>query len=425
MQFEHQRIDDTPPAERMAFCLTPDLTGNGRPDVLVGALGANRWVDVPVIDISANLRDVPYVDSLLALAETNVFWYENPGWERHDVARAPDLSVGGSLGDLTGNGRPDLVAGQNLHSELYWFEPPADPRERWTRRLITDDFEKYHDTAVADVDDDGEPEVVFLSQNSAVVGYYDLPDRPRQEPWPRANRRIIAEDLDVEGVAVADVDGDGRTELLAGPNVFSRTGDGWERTRLAEGWGWTRLTLADLDGDGETEIVVAEGDVPYMADRPARLGVFDPPDWELTVLREDLYNPHTVATADFDGSGHPDIYVAEMGLDGYEDPTHYILANPGDGSLAFETHVIERGVPTHEATVADVNADGRPDIVGKGYADSHVDVWYNRTRQIRKPETAVARATPPSGEHSTGDRSTNGAPTDGRPADGHAADGGE
>jgi hypothetical protein len=151
------------------------------------------------------------------------------------------------------------------------------------------------------------------------------------------------------------------------------------------------------------------------------------------VPREDLYNPHTVATADFDGSGHPDIYVAEMGLDGYEDPTHYVLANPGDDSLAFETHVIERGVPTHEATVADVNADSRPDVVGKRRQP--------RRRLVQQdppdPDTpAVARATPSTGDplhgrpppratpstsdHSTGDRSTNGGPTDG-----HATDGGE
>lgn len=378
MEFSHERIDDAPPAGRMSFCLTEDLTGNGRPDVLVGAMGTNRWVDVPIVDATVNLRDLPVTRSWTARAETNVFWYENPGWERHDVARAPRLAVGGSLGDITGDGRVDLAAG-NLGADLCWFEQPADPRDSWHRRLITDDFEKYHDVTVADVNDDGRPEVVFLSQESAVVGYYDIPDDPRQEPWPRRERTILAENLDVEGVAVTDVDGDGRTELIAGTNVFHRSNGGWERESFAEGWEETRLATADLDGDGGREVVVTEGDVPYAVDRPARLGVFDPADWDLTLLHDDLYNPHTVQTADFDGDGHRDIYVAEMGLDGYEDPTHRVFRNPGDGSLAFDSRVVERGVPTHEAEAVDLTGDGRPDVVGKGYADTHVDIWYNET----------------------------------------------
>lgn len=379
MEFSHERIDNAPPAGRMSFCLTEDLTGNGRPDVLVGALGTNRWVDIPVVGGTVNLRELPVTRWWTARAETNVFWYENPGWERHDVARAPRLSVGGSLGDVTGDGGLDLVAGQNLATDLCWFEQPADPRNSWRRRLITNDFEKYHDVTVADVDDDGRPEVVFLSQESAVVGYYDIPDDPRQEPWPRRERTILAENLDVEGVAVTDVDGDSRTELIAGTNVFRRSNGGWECESFAEGWEETRLATADLDGDGKQEIVVTEGDVPYAVDRPARLGVFDPADWDLTLLHDDLFNPHTVQTADFDGDGHQDIYVAEMGLDGYEDPTHRVFRNPGDGSLAFDGRVVERGVPTHEAKAVDLTGDGRPDIVGKGYADTHVDVWYNET----------------------------------------------
>jgi hypothetical protein len=379
MEFRHERIDEATPAGRMSFCLTEDLTGNGRPDVLVGALGVDRWVDLPVVNGSVNLRELPVARSLVARTETNVFWYENPGWERHEVARAPRLSVGGTLGDLTGNGRVDLVTGQNLSTDLFWLEQPADPRGTWTRRLLTDDFEKYHDATVADIDDDGRDEVIFLSQESAVVGYYDIPGDPRQEPWPRVNRRILAENLDVEGVAVTDVDGDGQTELVAGANIFHRSGDEWTRESIAGGWDWTRVAVADLDGDGQQEIVLTEGDVPYAEDRPARLGVFDPPSWKITLLHDDLYNPHTVQTADFDGDGHTDIYVAEMGLGDYEDAAHYVFKNSGDSSLAFQKHEIECGIPTHEAKAVDLNGDGRPDIVGKGYADTHVDIWYNET----------------------------------------------
>ncbi|MDS0222986.1 FG-GAP-like repeat-containing protein [Haloarcula sp. S1AR25-5A] len=377
MNLQHERIEASPPASTMSFCLTADLTGNGRPDVIVGALGDKHEVQFPLVDKSVDLLSVFGMGPVARRLQTNVFWYENPGWERHDVAKAPKLSVGGSLGDITGNGRPDLVAGQNIHQhKLWWFEIPDDPREQWTRRLITDEFEKYHDTAVADVDGDGENEVVGLSQESKTVFYYDIPEDPTREPWPAANRHIVAEDLDVEGVAIEDVDGDGEVEIIAGPNIFHRTADGWDRESIAPDWKCTRIAIEDFDGDGDLEIALVEGDEPYLDDRPARLGVFDPPDWDLTLLHDDLSNPHSLDVADFDGDGNPDIFVAEMGLEAGHEPRQFVFHNDGAGN--FEETQLDTGIATHEAKVVDLDGDGIPDIVGKAYTEPRVDVWQSR-----------------------------------------------
>ncbi|ADQ69314.1 hypothetical protein C499_12130 [Halogeometricum borinquense DSM 11551] len=377
MELQHRRLDDSPPCGRMSFCLTTDLTGNGRPDVLVGALGGEYPVTLPVLGKEIDLRKLPGTREAIHRHERNVFWYENPGWERHDVARAPDLSVGGALGDITGTGTVDLVAGQNLNQyDLYWFEQPDDPRESWTRRLVTDDFEKYHDVAVADVDGDGESEVIALSQESEVIFYYDVPADPRREPWPVANRHVVADNINVEGVQVGDIDGDGTVEILAGPNVFHREDDGsWTRERIATGWDWTRVVAADVDGDGESEVIVTEGDLPYQGDRRARLGVFDPPGWTPTILHDDLSNPHSLQLADLDGNGSPDVYVAEMGLESGHNPRQFVFWNRGDGT--FEEEVIVEGVPTHEAKLVDLDGDGRLDIVGKSYVEPSVDAWFN------------------------------------------------
>lgn len=378
LNFRHERIDSKPPSAHLAFCLTTDLTGNGRDDVIIG--GAGHKYKGKRFLIEAKESNIPTFDSLrarLGIGEMNLFWYENPGWKRHDMAIVNGLEVGAALGDVNGNGRIDVIAGQGIHqNDVYWFEHPQDPRDQWERHLVTDSFEKYHDLAFGDVDDDGEAEVIGLSQESETIFYYDIPQDPSASPWPRGCQHIIAEDLRREGVQIVDVDGDGHTELIAGPSVFSYDGNGWEREDIATGWDDTRVAVADLDGDGDLEIVLAEGDSPYHGTHPGRVAWFDPPDWEVTILREDFFCPHSLQVADFTGNGHLDLYVGEMGLGENDDPEHVIFVNQGDGPV--EEHVIDQGIPTHEAKATDLTGNGLPDIVGKSYGpDHHVDVWYN------------------------------------------------
>ena len=140
MRFRHERIDSRPPSGRLGSCLVTDLIGNGYPDVIVGGMGIQPPVSFPGAGVLARRL------------ETNLFWYENPGWKRHDIADVSRIDVGGTLGDVTGDGRLDLVVGQSIHHHnLYWLERPIDPRASWARWLITDEFEKYHDVAVGDV----------------------------------------------------------------------------------------------------------------------------------------------------------------------------------------------------------------------------------------------------------------------------------
>lgn len=351
--FRHRVIDPDPPGARHDICLVADVNGDGRNDIIIGGKSG------PV----------------------NLFWYENPTWRRHDMAFAPELEAGGVVVDINRDGRPDIVAGQQWDgNELYWFECPPDPTQRWTRHLIEDRFRKYHDQAVGDVDGDGEPEIVVLSQLSGVLVYYDIPSDPRVSPWPRECAHLLAEGMsEVEGLAVVDIDGDGRNEIIAGTSIYhppDAPGRPWRAEPFAPGFVQTRVAVADLDGDGRLEIVICEGE-----SHPARLAVCSGPDWRIRCLREGLFHPHSLEIADFDGDGRPDIFVGEMGLGRNPDPKLLIYRGAGGGE--FQEVVIGRGIPTHEAKVGDLTGNGLPDIVGKPYdPQRHIDVWFNETGAV-------------------------------------------
>ncbi len=326
-----------------------------------------------------SLRKLPGMERVFAALETNIFWYENPGWERHELSTESGLhpDVGSALHDVDGDGRTDLLIGQGYgHSDLYWYRQPRDPREPWPQHFISDRFQKYHDLVVGDVDNDGDPELVGLSQEAATLFYYDIPDDPTVEPWPDANCTVVDDERSAEGLYVGDIDGDGRNELVAGTAIYRRDGETWSREQFATGWDDVRLAVADIDGDHAPEIILSEGDSPTYGTHPGRVAWFDPPDWDPTFLADDLFCPHSLQVADFNGDGHLDIFVGEMSLGENHRVTHYLFENRGDGT--FDKQTLAGEFPTHEAKAADLTGDGRVDIVGKSYTPNHhVDIWVN------------------------------------------------
>lgn len=345
MRFEHIVLDAKTPGRENDVCLIVDVNGDGRNEIIIGG----------------------------KLGEGNVVWYEYPGWKRHTIGTAR-FEAGGVTLDITGNGRPDLVAGNDWGgSELYWLENPGPPYENWPRRLIENDLYKFHDQAVGDVDGDGQDEIVVLSQQSRMVVYYDIPADPRVSPWPEGCRHTVCEDIEAEGVAVADLDNDGQMEIVAGPYWFKREGGTWQRRPIAPDFQLTCVAVGDLNGDGRLEVVLSEGESD-----PARLAWFSGfPDWRMHVLRDDLFHPHSLGLADFNGDGLLDIFVGEMGLGKNPDPKLLIYLNNGDGT--FEEVLIDDRHATHGARAGIIGESPLPSIVGKPYEPGRqVDLWLNR-----------------------------------------------
>jgi hypothetical protein len=356
LTFQHHIIDLNTTGTKNDVCLIGDLNGNRRNDVLI----AGKY------------------------GENNLVWYENPGrigqpWKRHCVGTA-HTEAGGVLIDVNGSGRRDLVVGDPwdeppgyTNTRLYWFECPADPRDRWRPHVITDQFLKYHDQAIGDVDGDGEIEIVFASQGAQVIGYFDVPADPTVSPWPEVCLHIVAQNTHVEGLAVADVDCDGENEILAGPNIFKRQADStWSRLELPVDLDpRTCVAVGDLTGDGNLDIVLSEGELDS-----ARVMWFRGPTWEPTLLGEGFFHAHSLELADFDGNGRLDILVGEMGLSGFAVPREVVFRNLGGGQ--FEMQVIGH-YATHAARAGDLTGNGRPDIVGKPYdsGSDQVDLLIN------------------------------------------------
>jgi hypothetical protein len=76
---------------------------------------------------------------------------------------------------------------------------------------------------------------------------------------------------------------------------------------------------------------------------------------------------HSLAVADFDNDGDPDIFTVEMeAIAGARPPRWFIWENvDGKGGDFVERVIVDNGLGGHEAVVADIDGDGDIDIASK------------------------------------------------------------
>ncbi len=312
------------------------------------------------------------------------------GWEKlliDDTQQRPE--AGGWPHDIDGDGDLDLIIGGDSRSdELWWYENPAprfDPQTPWQRRVIKRGGGKaHHDHVVADFAGTGKPQLMFWNQGARKLFLAEIPANPRAAgPWPLTeilDTSTVQTAIKQEGMAAFDVDGDGRQDLLAGIYWFRHQGESrFQPIQIAEHPGRiaaghfqpgkvAQIVLAPGDGDGPLWFIECQGD-------PA-----DPQAWtRRPLLDRDVLSGHTLEVADINTDGNLDIFCAEMHTPGPKEKcTAWILY--GDGQGRFQVQQLSVGIGNHDSRVADVNGDGRLDIVTKPYTwdAPRIDAWLNQ-----------------------------------------------
>lgn len=323
-----------------------------------------------------------------------VVWYRRTaaGWDRWVID--PDMvrvEAGGAVADIDGDGDPDLVLGGDfLSNEVWWWENPAPNFGRetpWKRHVLKrGGGNAHHDQAFADFKGTGRPQLVFWNQQVKKLFLADIPAHPREtSPWPfdvifdaaatkTANKP--------EGMDVCDIDGDGRPDLLAGMWWFKHVaGNEFKAVQVSDRPG--RIVAGRFKPGRVAQIVVAPGDL----NGPLRFYecTGDPQksaDWHgRDLLDREMIHGHSLAVADIDGDGNLDIFAAEMARWGdtpaMQNPQATAWIWYGDGHGNFRRTVFQQGVGFHEARIADLDGDGRMDVLSKPYywKTPRIDIW--------------------------------------------------
>lgn len=345
------------------------------------AAGVGPQSSALVMDIDQDGRDDFAIGGWGSAASMRWFRSTPHGPERYLIDdRQSHMEAGGVAFDMDGDGDLDILQGGSWNTtEVWWWEnphPDHSPAQPWDRHLIKDGGERqHHDQIVGDFDGDGAAELVFWNQQARTLFLADIPATPRDQAawkpvpiwtWPRGSN--------YEGLARADLDLDGKVDLIGGGHWFKQVGGKEFEPHVVDAdYGFSRSAVGDFIEGGRPEILLGSGD----GIGPLNLYEWRGDAWRRSRLIADLDHGHTLQVGDINADGHLDIYTAEMHTPG-PGPLCRQLVFYGDGRGGFQRQVVSTGIGTHEGKLGDLDGDGDLDILQKDFQNERrIDIWFN------------------------------------------------
>jgi hypothetical protein len=278
--------------------------------------------------------------------------------------------------DVDGDGDVDVVGAFREVGAVVWWENDGGSPPVWTRRTIGGGFEDPYACYAVDLDGDGDVDVVAAGCESDLISWWE---NDGGDPPGWTERNIVAHFEEASAVYAADVDGDGDNDVLgtdmSGDHVTywennGRQPPGWRRHDITYSFGGgSGVYASDLDGDGDMDVLatsVLGNSIGWWENDGAK-----PPGWTQRILDSSFYGAESVRAADLDNDGDTDILGAAPGV--------WDIAwwqNDGGSPPGWTKHFIAKDFSTLSIHDSDVDRDGDVDVIGADFRGA-ITWWEN------------------------------------------------
>lgn len=352
---------------------------------------------VAVADVNGDAKP----DVLLA-DKHQIVWYENPGWTKHVIAEkltARDHVCIAAL-DIDGDNRCEIAVGAGWNPSdttnsgaVFYLIAPKDRTQKWEAVALPHEPTVHrmrwmknaagtYNLLVVPLHGRGNQPATGEGAGVRILAY-ERPADPRSpwktELWNDAMHKTHNFDL-------VQTDADAAHEILVGgkEGVF-------HLDRVNSHIESHPLTSDTRGGAGEVRAGKLGAKTRFIATVEPMHGnhlVVSMPEndqagavWRSQVLDDSLIDAHALACADFVGSGQDQIVVGwrAMNRPSAKVGIKLFTALDTEGRTWSQTLIDDNGMACEDLTVADLNGDGRLDIVASGRATKNVKIYFNES----------------------------------------------
>ncbi len=340
------------PLSPHAVCVA-DINKDGRIDVLSAS-----WVD----------------DSLR--------WFRNEGgspvvWTIFSILSFPE-AVTVAAGDIDGDGNVDVVSGSVRHDTIAWLRNNGGATIVWTLYNISTSANYATSVFTVDVDNDGRIDVLSASADDNKIAWYRrTPGNP--ESWTTFVISTAASNALY--VYAADLDGDSRVDALSASPVDNKIVWYKNPVQTSQSWlpyvvsysavGTRSVFAADINSDGRVDVLFSSYRINKVSWCQNDGG--SPVSWTQHDVTVSADSPIGVHAADVDNDGRVDVLSANIGAN-----MVVWYRNSGGTSVTWTANILSSSaVGAYAVAVADLNSDGRLDVVSACRDDSTVLAFMN------------------------------------------------
>ena len=325
-----------------------------------------------------------------------IVWYQNPSWSKHVIAEnlTERDHVCVAAQDIDGDGKAEIAVGAGWNpgdthnsGSVHYLLPPEDRTQKWTPIALHHEPTVHRMHWVKQENDQWSLAVLPLhgrgNRGGKGAGVRLLAYRVPENPQSRWETRLIDDQLHMtHNLDPVQWDDDEATELLiaaregvfvaddvVGRKSLRRIGDdqGGGAGEVRQGsLGKSKPFIVSIEPMHGNTVVV------YTPKAGSSEGL-----WHRRVIDDSLRDGHAIVCGDFAGIGRDQAAVGWRAMR-VNAPVGIKLFTPNESGTKWEVSVVDHNtMACEDIKAADLNGDGRLDIIAAGRKTRNVKIYWN------------------------------------------------
>ena len=281
------------------------------------------------------------------------------------------------ISDIDNDGVTDVMGVSWDNGEIAWWKHSDGKPYVWEKQIIEENFDGAAFAVLADVDTDGDKDVVAVSWHGNEVSWWR---NNGGSPLSWSKKIIKSGYENAHEVFACDYDFDGDIDIFCASSGLDEItlwkNDGgstpsWNEQKIGDCAGARSVCVVDIDSDGDSDVLGADfdnGEIVLFEQQDS-----NPGSWMKQIISSNFGGAHHVCVFDVDQDGYRDV----LGAGAIVNKITW-WKNTGTSPIEWVEQTLDanfRGAL--RISVADVDNDGDFDILGTAFVSNKVYLWEN------------------------------------------------